>query len=155
MATIRRRILAAIADILGTADGWTARVRRPLEDTAATKVAVVYHTSERKRQASGGCSEWTCDLSVAIAIDVDSVAIDPDADGFDVLDECIAELERVLPSDSDPSAVLGIASVLDFALTGHTVHLPSEEIGTMQASLNIDVKYRHDAGDPSTFGGVA
>lgn len=154
MTTIRTRILQALADRFATATGWTSRVRRAVEDTADSKVAIVYHTGEGKRQLSGGCGEYTCDLSIGVAIDVDTVAIDPEAEPFDVLDEAIAELERVFPAVPDPAAELGIASLLELQLVRSRVHLPSEELGTMQATLSIEAQYRHDVGDPSTWGGV-
>lgn len=153
MATIRRRILEAVAAKLETATGWVVRVRRIVEDLEPPKVAVVYSSTETKEQRSGGCGEWTCNLSIDVAIDVDAAAVDPELDPYEVLDDAIAELEAVLPADGDPAAAYGIASLDDLRLVRTRMTAPTDEIGPVTAVLSLEAQYRHDAQNPSTWGG--
>jgi hypothetical protein len=158
MATLRRRIVESLADYLGTGLGWEVTARGQTNDTTFERLAVVYFANERKAIRDGaGCSggQYNCTLTVEVRVMVDPGLAGEDGNPFDLLDDAVAELEARIPWQSDLQPILAVPGVYRLDYSGHRPDGPDEDTGHVAAVMSLDVEYKHDLDNPSTFGGLS
>lgn len=156
MTTIRARIVTSLTEILAAAvaEGWVVAERSWRETLAAQgRVAFVYHVGEDKRLESGGPEARmlaTLHVRVAVVVALDEQAVDQSPG--ELIDECLGQLEHLLPLD-EPSVHLAPLPVVDVQLGAIQVDRSSTD-GNLVAAINLDVLYRHDSNNPSTIEGA-
>lgn len=157
MTTLRRRIVVALADLLDTAVDWDVVTRGLREEVATTtRKAIVYYGAERKRADTP--NRVTADLEVFIRVIVSIQAAGELETADEVLDESLAELERLIPVGAvgvQPAEALGVPGVQLVDVSSIRLDAPDEQAGNVSGSISVDVRYVHDLGEPDTIGGAS
>ena len=158
MASLRRRIVAALADLFDAGLDWDCKTRGQVDQVTGPKIGIVYDSAETKSIQNGaGCSggQYRATLTVEVRVFVDPALTPAGGNPFDELDDAIAELEALIPWQSDLQPILGVPGVVALDYGNLVKDQPDEDTGLLGAVLRFDVLYRHDLANASTIGGLS
>lgn len=158
MASLRRRIVSALADLFASGLDWQVSTRGQVDQVTGQKIGIVYDTGESKSIQNGaGCSggQYRSTLTVEVRVFVDPALTPEGGNPFDELDDAVSELEALVPWQSDLQPILGVPGVVSLDYGNLIKDQPDEDTGLLGAILRLDVLYRHDLANPSTIGGLS
>lgn len=121
---------------------------------AETPCAVVSCGGEDKDDGAVH-SSMQCRMRVEIWAAPDMPVIDEEQNWVeDLCDDLISDVEKALLAARELDPPLGVAGVQQVILRGHEKLPPVQEDALLIGALiSLEVEYRHDLDDPSTYGG--
>lgn len=150
MASLRRQYLEQLVEQLSELDGVHATLRSGEVSSAdAEWLAVVFLFGEDKRPID--TMSYACTMRVGVLVRVrmeNATEVEHDGNPWNLLDEKVADVERAVHSAEWPDDAI-------VTLTGHATAPPAQVGNTPEATVTIEVQYRHDWADPDTPTGVA
>lgn len=148
MASIRDQIVeAGVARVVALGNGWEATTRQNRNPKKGEKLAIFVDQRESKNTDAG----WFYDCTLTVMVGV--FAYHENADDelvYRYLDGLVADVERAVHLDNNEK--WGIAAVTDIQVRGHRKFPPDPKSAIAVAEVDLQVRYRHNIGDPDVYG---
>lgn len=148
MASIRDQIVeAGAARVAALGNGWEATTRKNRNPKSGEKLAIFVDQRESKDNNDGWFYNCTLTLMVGVLAYHENAAEEL---VYRYLDALVADVERAVHRDNNEK--WGIPAVTDIQVRGHRKFPPDPKTAIAVAEVDLQVRYRHNIGDPDTYG---